>query len=94
MLLTSDNNSDSTPPHNINQREQSGDIVYARQQRRPVPNVEKSHEAFRTMPVEGDLAKIQADMRPIAELCTGKEAHSLIQDVTLAHFNATLKRWD
>ena len=56
-----------------------------------VDDVEKSHEAFRTMPVEGDLAKIQADMRPIAELCTGKETHSLIQDVTLAHFNATLK---
>jgi dienelactone hydrolase len=54
-------------------------------------DVEKSHEAFRTMPVEGDLAKIQADMRPIVELCTGDEAHSLIQDVTLAHFNATFK---
>lgn len=56
-----------------------------------VNDVEKSHEAFRTMPVEGDLAKIQADMRPIAELCTGEEAHRLIQDVTLAHFNATLR---
>ena len=59
-----------------------------------VDDVEKSHEAFRTMPMEGDLAKIQADMRPIAELCTGEEAHRFIQDVTLAHFNATLKGQD
>ena len=59
-----------------------------------VDDVEKSHEAFRTMPMEGDLAKIQADMRPIAELCTGEEAHRFIQDVTLAHFNASLKGQD
>src|SRR6516225_8156187 len=59
-----------------------------------VDDVEKSHEAFRTMPMEGDLAKIQADMRPIAELCTGEEAHRFIQEVTLAHFNATLKGQD
>jgi dienelactone hydrolase len=59
-----------------------------------IDDVEKSHEAFRTMPMEGDLAKIQADMHPIAELCTGEEAHSLIQDMTLAHFNATLKGQD
>lgn len=57
-----------------------------------VDDVEKSHEAFRTMAAEGDLTEIQADMRPIAELCSGEEAHRLIQDVTLAHFNATLKR--
>jgi dienelactone hydrolase len=59
-----------------------------------VDDVEKAHEAFRTMPMEGDLAKIQADMRPIAELCTGEEAHRMIQDVTLAHFNATLEGQD
>lgn len=59
-----------------------------------VDDVEKAHEAFRTMPIKGDLAKIQADMRPIAELCTGEEAHRLIQDVTLAHFNGTLKGQD
>jgi predicted dienelactone hydrolase len=57
-----------------------------------VDDVEQTHEAFRTMPLEGDLAEIQADMRPIAELCTGEEAHRCIQDVTLAHFNASLKR--
>jgi len=57
-------------------------------------DVEKAHEAFRTMPIEGALAKIQADMRPITELCTGEEAHRFIQDVTLAHFNATLKGQD
>jgi hypothetical protein len=39
-----------------------------------VDDVEKSHEGFRTMPTEGDLARIQADMRPIADLCTGDEA--------------------
>lgn len=56
-----------------------------------VDDVERAHEEFRTMPSEGDLAKIKADMRPIAELCTGEEAHRFIQDVTLAHFNATLQ---
>jgi len=59
-----------------------------------VDDVEKMHEAFRTMPLSGDLAAIQADMRPIAELCSGEEAHRFIQDVTLDHFNATLKGQD
>ena len=48
-------------------------------------------EASETSATAGLVAKIQADMRPIAELCTGEEAHRLIQDVTLAHFNATLR---
>jgi len=30
-------------------------------------------------------------MRPIAELCSGKEAHRFICDVTREHFDATLK---
>jgi predicted dienelactone hydrolase len=56
-----------------------------------VDDVEKMHEGFRTMSMTGDLAAIQADMRPIGELCSGEEAHRLICGVALEHFNNTLK---
>jgi len=56
-----------------------------------VDDVEKWHEAFRKMPLEGDLAKLQAEMRPITELCSGEQAHLFIRGVTLAHFDATLR---
>ena len=56
-----------------------------------VDEVEKSHEGFRTVPLSGDLAAIQADMRPIAELSSGEEAHRFICEVTREHFDATLK---
>jgi hypothetical protein len=37
-----------------------------------------------------DASWISREMRPIAELCTGEEAHRQIQSHTLAHLNATL----
>ncbi len=55
-------------------------------------NVEQTHESFRTMKVSGDLAAIQKEMRPIAELLSGEEAHRRICELTLAHFDATLQR--
>lgn len=54
-------------------------------------NVEELHERFRTMPVSGDLAAIQKEMRPIAELQTGEQAHRFVCGLTLAHFDATLR---
>jgi dienelactone hydrolase len=54
-------------------------------------NVEDLHEAFRTMPVTGDLAAIQRDMLPIAELCSGEEAHLFVRGLTLCHMDAILK---
>jgi hypothetical protein len=51
-----------------------------------VDDLNKMHEAFRTMPVPADLAVIQADMRPIAEPASLKRAHRFILAVTLAHF--------
>jgi len=37
-------------------------------------NVEEMHEAFRKMPLSGELALIQREMRSIAELCSGEQA--------------------
>ena len=54
-------------------------------------DAEKWHETFRTMPVTGDVAKMQADMRPIGELLSGEQAHLFIRGLTLAHFDATLR---
>ena len=54
-------------------------------------NVEQLHERFRTMPASGDLAAIQKEMRPIAELHSGEQAHRFVCGLTLAHFDATLR---
>ena len=59
-----------------------------------IDNVEQSHEGFRTMPAAGDLAKIQEEMRPIAELCSGEQAHLFLRGLTLAHFDDVLRRQD
>jgi len=56
-----------------------------------IDDVEKWHETFRTMPLTGDLAKLQAEMRPIGELCSGEQAHLFVCGLTLAHFDATLR---
>jgi predicted dienelactone hydrolase len=56
-----------------------------------VDNVEQAHEQLRTatsLPPEASW--ISREMRPIAELCTGEEAHRQIQRHTLAHINAAL----
>jgi len=57
-----------------------------------IDDVEKWHEAFRTMPLTGDLAKLQQEMRPIGELCSGEQAHLFVRGLTTAHFDANLRR--
>ena len=57
-----------------------------------IDNVEHEHETFRNMPVNGDLAQMQKEMLPIAELCSGEQAHLWVRGLTLCHMDATLKR--
>jgi dienelactone hydrolase len=56
-----------------------------------IDNVEQEHEAFRTMPpMAPELAQMQAEMRPIAELSSGEQAHLCVRGLTLAHMDAIL----
>ncbi|HEV7902506.1 MAG TPA: hypothetical protein VGO96_01590 [Pyrinomonadaceae bacterium] len=55
-------------------------------------NVEQMHEAVRTMPFTGDLAWLPREMRPIAELCSGEQAHLFVRGLTLCQMDAILKR--
>jgi dienelactone hydrolase len=55
-------------------------------------NVEEMHEAVRTMPWSGELAWLPKEMRPIAELCSGEQAHLFVRGLTLCHMDAVLKR--
>jgi pimeloyl-ACP methyl ester carboxylesterase len=55
-------------------------------------NVEEKHEAARTMNWPAELAWIKEEIRPISELCSGEEAHRFVRGLTLAHFDATLRR--
>lgn len=55
-------------------------------------NVEQQHETARTMPWTGELAWIPKEMRPIAELCSGEQAHLFVRGLTLCHMDATLRR--
>jgi dienelactone hydrolase len=55
-------------------------------------NVEGEHEAVRVMSLTGEAAWIPAAMRPIAELCSGDQAHIFVRGLTLAHLDASL-RW-
>jgi dienelactone hydrolase len=57
-------------------------------------NVEAEHERMRTMAASGEWAYMQKEMRPIAELCTGEDAHLFVRGLTLAHFDAVLKEKD
>lgn len=57
-----------------------------------VDNVEQAHEQFRSASFPPEASWISCEMRPIAELCTGEEAHRQIQSHTLAHLNAALLR--
>lgn len=59
-----------------------------------IDDVERQHEAFRAMPLTGPAAEIQQRMRPIGELCSGEQAHTFVRGLTLAHFDATLRRQD
>lgn len=55
-------------------------------------DVEKLHEAVRAMPFTGELAWLPKEMMPIAELCSGEQAHLFVRGLTLCHMDATLKR--
>ncbi len=57
-----------------------------------VDAVEQAHEGFRTMsPVPPELAEMQKEMIPIAQLSSGEQAHLWIRGLTLAHMDAFLK---
>ncbi len=53
--------------------------------------VEEMHEAVRNMPLGGELAWLPKEMRPIAELCSGDDAHLFVRGLTLAHMDAVLR---
>ncbi|MDQ6933440.1 MAG: dienelactone hydrolase family protein [Candidatus Eremiobacteraeota bacterium] len=55
-------------------------------------NVEHEHETVRNMPFTGELAWIPKEMPPIAELCSGEQAHLFVRGLTLCHMDATLKK--
>lgn len=55
-------------------------------------NVEELHEAVRAVSWPGELAWLPQEMRPVAELCSGAEAHLFVRGLTLCHLDATLRR--
>lgn len=57
-------------------------------------DAEEQHEAIRTMTWGGELAWIPGEMLPIAELCSGEQAHAFTRGLTLAHMDAVLREVD
>ena len=57
-----------------------------------IDNVEQEHETVRTLPWTGELAWIPKEMRPIAELSSGEQAHLFVRGLTLGHMDAILRR--
>ena len=57
-----------------------------------IDNVEETHEAVRAMTLPGESAWIPKEMRPIAELCSGEQAHLFVRGLTLCHMEAILRR--
>jgi predicted dienelactone hydrolase len=55
-------------------------------------NVEEMHESVRNMTFPEELSWIPREMRPIAELSSGEQAHVFVRGLTLAHMDATLKQ--
>lgn len=55
-------------------------------------NVEEMHEAVRMTPWTGELAWMSKEMLPVAELCSGEQAHLFVRGLTLSHLDAVLKR--
>jgi hypothetical protein len=55
-------------------------------------NVEEMHESVRNMTFPEELSWIPREMRPIAELSSGEQAHLFLRGLTLAHMDATLKQ--
>ncbi len=54
-------------------------------------NVEEMHGMVRNMQFPEELSWIQKEMRPIAELCTGEQAHLFVRGLALCHMDARLK---
>jgi hypothetical protein len=58
-----------------------------------IDNVEQEHEAFRTMPrMAPEVAEMQKEMRPIAELSSEEQAQLWVRGLTLCHMDAILKK--
>lgn len=59
-----------------------------------IDNVEQEHEAFRTMSLSltAEVIQMQKEMRPIAELASGEQAHLWVRGLTLAHLDTYLKK--
>lgn len=55
-------------------------------------NVEQIHETLRKVDFAGDLSWLPKEMRPIAELCSGEQAHLFVRGLTLCHMDAILRR--
>ena len=54
-------------------------------------NVEEMHETVRKMQFPGEASWISKEMQPIAELCSGEQAHLFVRGLTLCHMDATLR---
>lgn len=55
-------------------------------------NVEEMHETVRAMAFPAELAWLPKEMLPIAELCSGEQAHLFVRGLTLCHMDAVLRR--
>jgi predicted dienelactone hydrolase len=56
-------------------------------------HAEELHETIRTTPPwTEELAWLPKDMQPIAELCSGEQAHTFVRGLTLGHLDAVLRR--
>src|SRR4030095_12465927 len=55
-------------------------------------DVEEMHETVRTLTWSGELAWLPKEMRPIAELCSGEQAHVFARGLALCHMDAVLRR--
>ena len=56
-----------------------------------VDQVEQAHERMRATAFPPEASWINREMRPIADLCSGDEAHRFIRGLTAAHFDAAFK---
>jgi len=55
-------------------------------------DVEQLHETVRKMSWPGELAWLPKEMRPIAELCSGEQAHLFVRGLTLCHLDSILRQ--
>src|SRR5271167_124627 len=51
-------------------------------------NVEQEHESVRVMPFTGELS----EMRPVAEICSGKQTHLCVRGLEPSHMHAILRQ--